>query len=389
MNIRPLLFCSLMAILVTPCTVAAPPGKGGGPPPVVDLAYMNIPSSVWGEPNTAAVLGVSIGTDGAASGETSLWKGSSVYHASMSWDPGGNWVAWAQYVDKKGTRGIVAATPGSAPITVLRFPADGITRHPSGDNLAWGRGCDGRSVIVFLGDQGWSVLNALYVFDPFAATPRPRFLYQIRSGPEDSPSAGQSIAFSPQGRLLAFIEQDDEGRNLVVALPLTCVAGDPLPVAAGDTHVLFPVVSPDGIDGGRGATHSGIDWSPDGRRLAAAVAPLLVWDPGYRSWGAARIAVGELNYSYSASDDLEQVTPASSSLNPVANGPAGGGTDYSDTHPSWGPSGASSSCDRVAFNRSGTLMLMETPRDGFTQDDCTVAVPFAISGKFINGLDWK
>jgi len=389
MNIRSFLVSSLMAILVTPCAIAAPPNKGGGAPPAVDLAYMNITSSVWGEPNTAAVFGVSIGADGAPSGETSLWKGSSVYHASMSWDPGGNWVAWAQYVDRKGTRGIVAATPGSAPITVLRFPADGITRRNSADNLAWGRGCDGRSVIVFLGDQLWNVFNALYVFDPFAETPRPRFLHQIKSGPEGSPDAGQSIAFSPQGRLLAFIEQDDEGRDHVVALPLTCAAGDPLPWAAGETQVLFPVLSPDGIDGGRGATHYGIDWSSDGRRLAAAVSPLLVWDPGYRSWGPARIAVGEMNYSYSAGDDLEQVSAAAPAMTLVTTGPAEGEPDHSDTHPSWGPSSAGDACDRIAFNRSGTLTLMEMPRLGFTRDDCAVAAPVAISGRLVNGLDWK
>ena len=389
MNTRLLLSASLMAILVTPCAIAAPPGKGGGAPPAVDLAYMNITSSVWGEPNTAAAFGVSIGADGVPSGETSLWKGSSVYHASMSWDPGGNWVTWAQYLDRKGTRGIVAATPGSAPITVLRFPADGITRRNGGDNLAWGRGCDGRSVIVFLGDQLWDVFGALYVFDPFAATPRPRFLHRIRSGPEGSPDAGQSIAFSPQGRLLAFVEQDDEGRDQVVALPLTCAAGDPLPWAAGETQVLFPVLSPDGIDGGRGATHYGIDWSPDGRRLAAAVSPLLVWDPGYRSWGPARIAVGEMNYSYSAGDDLEQVTPVAPVMTQVTTGPATGEPDHTDTHPSWGPPSPSDACDRIAFNRSGTLMLMEAPRTGFTQSDCTRAAPTAISGKLINGLDWK
>jgi len=388
MNAWPFLSASLMAILVTPCAIAAPPSKGGGSPPAVDLAYMNIPSNGWGDPNTATVLGISIDADGGPSGETSLWKGSSVYHASMSWDPGGNWVAWAQYVDKKGTRGIVAATPGSAPVTVLRFPADGITRRNGADNLAWGRGCDGRSVIVFLGDQLWNVFNALYVFDPFAETPRPRFLHQIRSGPEGSPDGGQGIAFSPQGRLLAFIEQDDEGRNQVVALPLACLPGDPLPVAAGETQVLFPVLSPDGVDGGRGQA-VGIDWSPDGRRLVAAISPLLVWDPGYRSWGTARIGVGDLNYSHGAGDDLEQVSPAAPAMTLVTTGPAEGEPDRSDTYPAWGPSVDTGPCDRIAFNRSGTLMLMETPRTGFTQPDCAFAAPTAISGRWVSGLDWK
>lgn len=388
MNTRPLLSASLMAILVTPCAIAARPDKGGGTPPAVDLAYMSISSSSWGEPGPATVLGVSLGADDAPSGETSLWKGSSVYSSSMAWDPGGNWVAWAQYVDRKGTRAIVAGTPGSAPVTVLKFPADGITRRNGRDNLAWGRGCDGRSVIVFVGDRLWEVFNALYVLDPFAATPTPRLLYQIKGGPEGSPDGGDGIAFSPQGRLLAFIEQDAEGRNQVVALPLTCVAGDPLPVAAGEPQVLFPVQSVDGIDGGR-ARSVGLDWSPDGQRLVTAVSPLLVWDPGYRSWGTARIAVGELNYGYSTNDDTEAVTAGTPSLTTVTQGPAAGEPDYTDVSPSWGPSDIFSACDRVAFNRSGTLTLLEAPRAGFTQGDCTVAAPTAISGKLVNGLDWK
>jgi len=32
---------------------------------------------------------------------------------------------------------------------------------------------------------------------------------------------------------------------------------------------------------------------------------------------------------------------------------------------------------------------MEMPRLGFTRDDCTVAAPVAISGRLVNGLDWK
>lgn len=38
---------------------------------------------------------------------------------------------------------------------------------------------------------------------------------------------------------------------------------------------------------------------------------------------------------------------------------------------------------------TGPPTLMEVPRTGFTQADCTVPAPTTISGRFINGLDWK
>jgi hypothetical protein len=385
MHTKTILGLALLSVASVSVGVAAPPG-GGGAPPLFDIAYMNVTSSVWGEPNTAAVRGLQVDPAGTASGDASLWKGSSVYHRSMTWNPDGTWLAWAQYIDKKGTRAIVAGKPGSGLTTVLTFPNGDITRRNGTDNLAWGRGCNGRSVIVFLGDQLYDYLDALYVFDPFVVGAQASRLYVIKHGPQGSPDRGQGIAFSPQGQHLAFVEQDDTGFNHVVALPLTCLPGDSLPTAAGSPLRLFPVQSDAGVDGGRAGT-VGLDWSPDGHRLAASVGPLLVWQPGYRSWGVARIHVGEL--AYSVSGGVEQVSAAELGMHAVTSGPAAGQEDHTDELPSWGPASATAACDRLVFSRSGALMLLEAPRNGFTPDDCTVPEPTTISSKLISGLDWR
>ena len=171
-----------------------------------------------------------------------------------------------------------------------------------------------------------------------------------------------------------------------MALPLTCLPGDTLPTAAGPAQPLFPVESEAGLDGRRGLTH-GLDWSGDGHSLAAAVAPLLVWQPGYRSWGVARIQVGELAYSFAGG--VEQVSTAGPNMHAVTFGPASGQEDYSDELPSWGPAGATDACDRMAFSRNAALTLLDVPRTGFTSIDCVVPAPAAISSKLIGGLDWK
>lgn len=364
---------------------AAPPGGGSSPPPLVDVAYMNITSSVWGEPNAAAIRGLQVSASGTASGDVALWKGSGVFYQSMSWDPDGSRLAWAQYVDKKGTRAIVAGQPGSALTTLLAFPNGDITRRNGVDNLAWGRGCNGRSVIVFVGDQLWEYLDALYVFDPFQVGAQARRLYAIRPGPDGTGWRGAGLAFSPLGQLLAFVEQADDSFDHIVALPLTCLPGDSLPTAAGPTQRLFRVQSDAGIDGGRART-VGLDWSNDGHRLATSVAPWLLLE-GRLSWGTARIAVGELAYSVAAG--VEQVSAAEPVMHVVTSGPAEGQDDYSDEFPAWGPSTSTAACDRMAFSRSGVLMLLEVPRNGYTAADCTVPEPSKISGKLIGGLDWR
>ena len=385
---KPMLFSALRAVatmslaaLPLASGIAAPPGGGTSPPPPVDVAYMNSTSSVG-----MTIRGLQVSATGVASGDAALWKVSDVYSQSMSWDPDGNWLAWAQVIDRKGTRAVVAGKPGSALTTVLKFPNGNITRRNGIDTIAWGRGCNGRSVIVFLGDDLWAVTDGLYVFDPFAVGAQARLLYAIKHGPEGSPDRGHGIAFSPQGQHLAFVEQDDIGFNRVVALPLTCLSGDSLPSAAGAPHHLLPVQSDAGIDGGRAWT-VGLDWSPDGHRLAASIGPLLIWQAGMRTWGTARIAVGEL--AYSLAGGVEQVSAAEPTMCIVTSGPAAGQADYSDELPSWGPSGATVACDRMAFSRSGALMLLEVPRTGYTALDCTVPAPSTISTKSAGGLDWK
>jgi WD40 repeat protein len=382
-----ILFSAAFIATAISSAVAAPPaGKGNPPPPAVDIAYMNTAGSVWGEPGLATARGLSLTPSGTVSADVTLWKESSVYFNSVTWDPDGAWMAWAQTIDKKGTRAIVTGQPGGDVRTLLKFPNGDITRRNGLDTLAWGRGCNGRSVIVFLGDQLWDYLDALYVFDPFATNPQARRLYAINHGPGGSPERGHGIAFSPQGQYLIFSEQDGEGRNRLVALPLTCLSGDSLPTAAGSPQFLFPIELPTGIDGGRAWTQ-GIDWSPDGRRIAAAVAPLIEWTAGMQGWDVARIAVGELTYFFQGG--VEQISTSESAMHLVTSGPAEGQADYSDGLPTWGPAGPSSSCDRLAFNRNGNLMLMEAPRTGYSQADCSSPDPVVVSSKSVAGLDWK
>jgi hypothetical protein len=357
--------------------IAAPPGSWTSPPPVVDIAYTA----------SSAISGLKVSASGAASGDVVLWSVSrqlNLQGQPISWNPDGTWLAWYQDTDKNGTHAIVAGQPGTAPRTVLTFPSGGITRRPGIDTMAWGRGCNGGSVIVFLGDELWAHFDALYVFDPFVVGAQARRIYEMRHDQDGSPDRGHGIAYSPQGQYLAFVERDDVGFNNVVALPLTCLPGDSLPSPAGDPQRLFPVRADAGIEG-RGWT-TGLDWSPDGRRLAASVAPLLVWQPGYRSWGTARIAVGELAYSYA--NGIELVSAAETNMHMVTSGPPAGQTDYSDERPSWGPSGVTAACDRVAFMRSSVMTLLDVPRAGYTSADCAVPAPKGL-GKSASGFDWK
>jgi len=383
---RIMLFSATFIATVISSAVAAPPNKGNPPPPVADIAYMSTSSSVWGEPGAAMVRGLSLTPEGTASADVTLWKASSAYFNSMTWDPDGAWLAWAQYVDKKGTRAIVAGQPGGDLRTLLKFPDGGVTRRNGLDTLAWGRGCNGRSVIAFVGDQLWDYLDALYVLDPFATNPQARRLYVINHGPDGSPERGHGIAFSPQGQHLIFSEQDGDGRNQIVSLPLTCLPGDSLPTVAGPTQLLFPVESARGIDGGRAWT-IGLDWSSDGRRIVAAVAPLIEWTTGLQRWDVARIAVGELTYLFEGG--VEQISTSESTMHLVTSGPAEGQANYSDGFPSWGPAGASSACDPLAFNQGGNLMLLEVPRTGYSSADCTFPEPILVSSKTVAGLDWK
>lgn len=383
---RIILFSAAFIATAISSAVAAPPNKGTPPPPTADIAYMSTSSSVWGEPGVATARGLSLTPGATVSADLTLWKGSSAYFNSVTWDPDGTWLAWAQYIDKKGTRGIVAGQMGGDVKTLLTFPNGDITRRNGLDTLAWGRGCNGRSVIVFIGDQLWDYIDALYVFDPFATNPQARRLYVIKHGPVGSPDRGHGVTFSPQGQYLIFSEQDEEARNRIVALPLTCLPGDSLPTVAGPTQFLFPVESAKGIDGGRAWT-LGLDWSPDGGRIAAAIAPLIEWTPGMQRWDVARIAVGELAYLFEGG--VEQINTSQSAMRLVTSDPAEGQEDYSDELPSWGPAGASSPCDPLTFNRSGNLMVLETPRTGYSKADCNLPEPVVVSSKSVAGLDWK
>lgn len=58
-HLKTILYSALLAVATTFGAVAAPPNKPGEPPPAVDIAYMNITSSVFGAPQ-ATVRGLQV-----------------------------------------------------------------------------------------------------------------------------------------------------------------------------------------------------------------------------------------------------------------------------------------------------------------------------------------
>jgi hypothetical protein len=375
----------LLGLVAMPfaASLAAPPGGGGTAPPSVDIAYMSI-GGAWGEPSSATVRGMGVTSSGASSSDVVLWKAAIRFSSAITWDPNGGALAMHQEIDSKGTRALVVGIPGQTLRTLLRLPSGTMKSGVGSDKLSWGRGCDGRSVIVFGGAESTDNYPRLYVIDPYADSPQAQVLYKPEPypGPENSPSLGAGLAFSPLGGNLAFTEYSAQlGGRAVVALTLTCAPGSALPVAVGTPQPLFPAE----CDGGSAWTQS-LDWSGDGKRLVLAMGRHETV-PGGGLQYATRLWIGEL--SYDASSGTEQVAAASTSMQRITSGPAGGSQDYSDFFPSWAPSAVLAACDRLAFAKNGAIMLLDVPRDGFTTADCAVPAPKLIGGKAVNGMDWK
>jgi hypothetical protein len=369
------------ALLALPLSaaLAGKPGGGTAPPPEVNLGYFTISGPA------GIVTGLQVSPTGSAGSPVSLWKVEGLYE-NIAWDPSGTWLAWVQRIDRQANRGIVIGSPGGAPRNVLVFPSAGITHRNGFDGLAWGKGCNGNSVVVFVGDEKWAALDTLYVFDPFAANPQPKPLYTHAPAPNDAaPGHGAGLAFSPQGRHLAFLDYAADGVEYVVTLPLTCHAGDSLPSAAGPPQPLIPLRI-DGVTSGSRA----LDWSPDGRRLVVTGGPLLVSIWGYHEWGYEHLAVGELEYLWDGVS--EQVMPTgstASSLRSITSGPAPGAAEYSDRFPTWAPSAADAACDRLAFVRQGVMYLLDVSRPGFGTADCAIPEPRSLNLKNVAATDWK
>jgi WD40 repeat protein len=349
----------------------------------VDIAYM----STTGSTSAASVRGMSVSPAGAMTSDTSLWTSDDRFFGAITWDPDGSSLAWEQMTSSKGKRyrDLVVGSPGGAVRTIWRFlPGDPLKPQNGTDKLAWGRGCNGKSVIVFTSTDSSASGLRLYEIDPNAAAPTPQLLHVMnpsRPDPEPlmRPSLGSGLAFSPLGGHLLFADYSLElGRDALVALPLTCAAGSPLPVAAGDPQPLFAIE----YDGGAAWLNS-LDWSSDGKRIAVAMGPYeaLV---GMAHLYDTRIWVGELNYS--SADGTEQVTAASTAMYRITSGPADASADV---FPSWARSPDNAACDRLAYAKGGGILLLDVPREGFSAADCTIAAPKAIGGQSAAALDWK
>jgi hypothetical protein len=305
---------------------------------------------------------MAITSGGAVAGDAELWRSATRTSSSIAWDPTGTWLAWFQESSSRGTPAITIATPGKAPVNVYVFSQEILWTYNKSDAIAWGRGCAGNPVLIFLANKGPTLtFPTLWVLDPFAKGTQPQELYATRG-------SVPGLAVSPLGKFVALGDYSaTSGERGLVVLPLTCESGNALPVVAGPAQPLFDIR----YDADQGWTTS-LDWSNDGRRLALAMGRnvgSLLYDP--------EVWVAELNYL--VANGSEQVSFAS--LQHVATGPA--------SSPSWAPTAGTAACDRMAFARNGGMLLLDVPRPGFPTIDCDIQTPTALGGKSVAALDWK
>jgi len=365
----------LSATLVTVCeSVAAPPSKPPPAPPVADIAYMSISNNAVGSGwLSAAIRGIAVDAEGQASSDAEMWKANTRFTAAIAWDPDGRYVFWVQEVDRKGTRALMSAAPGTIPRVVFVFSNTGLRFSQVSDGLVSGPGCGSTPVVYFWGVMATTNWGSLWVLDPFAASPQPREVYRPDVPPPGEVGGSlQGLGISPLGRQLVFGAYSVElGERAVVALPLVCNAVGTLPEASGPPQPMVPAR----YDADKAWIQS-FDWSRDGRRVVVAMGR-WVEAPGGAYVYDPELWVGELNYA--AADGAEQVSVAS-----LAHVPSGAAV-----HPSWAPSVMTGNCDRLAFNRGGAIWLFDLPRQGFQASDCAFSVPRAFGGKAAAALDWK
>lgn len=365
----------LSATLVTVCeSVAAPPSKPPPAPPVADIAYLSISNNAAGSMwSSAAIRGIGFDAAGQPSGDAEIWKAETRFTPVIAWDPDGRYAFWVQEVDRKGTRALMSAAPGTNPRVAFVFSNTGLRFSQMSDGLVSGPGCGSTPVVYFWGVMGTTNWGSLWVLDPFAASPQPQEVYRPDVPPPGELGGSlQGLGLSPLGRQLVFGAYSVElGERAVVALPLVCNEVGTLPAASGPPQPMFPAR----YDADQAWIQS-FDWSRDGRRLVVAMGR-WVEAPGGAYVYDPELWVADLNYV--AADGAEQISVAS--LTHVPSGAA--------VYPSWAPSVVTGSCDRLAFNRGGGIWLFDVPRQGFQASDCTFAVPGAIGGKATAALDWK
>jgi hypothetical protein len=348
---------------------AAPPNRGD-PPPAADVAYMSLSyKGTISTPDKASVRGMAITAAGTAGSDGELWRSATRSTSAIPWDPTGTWLAWFQESSDRGTPSIAIGTPGSAPRTAYVFSLEFLWTTTMSDSMSWGRGCNGSAVLYFMGNKGPALTTpTLWVLDPFATDAQPQEIYA-------TVRAVSGLAVSPLGRFVALGDSSAAfgGQAGILVLPMTCVPGNALPVAAGPAQPLFAIR----YDADLGWA-TGMDWSGDGRRLAISMGRQVPKDGGGGSWlYAPELWVAELDYL--ADTDSEQVTFGS--LQHLPSGPA--------LSPSWAPIIDTEACDRLAFAAAGSVQLLDVPRPGFASSDCAIPSPTSLGGKSVGALDWK
>ncbi len=363
-----------LAACTCAASVAAPPTKPPPTPPNVDIAYVSISTNTTTSWPPAAIRGIDVSAEGAASADVELWRSANRYPAAIAWDPDGRYLAWAEGIDNRGTRALMMAAPGQSPRVAYVFSNTGLYKPNVADGLAWGRGCSSTPVLYFWGVQYGTNWGAVWVLDPFAASAEPRKVFEPLYPPADERGGTlHGIAVSPLGRVLVFGAYSYElGDRAAVALPLKCGSAGALPEPAGPALPLFAARY-----AGEQAWFQSLDWSNDGRRLAVAMGRWVPISAGSALAYDPELWVADLNYAASAG--AEQVTVAT-----LKHGAAG-----VTAFPSWAPMSDGAACDRLAFMRSSVVWLHDEPRDGFSGADCAIGTPTMIGGKAVAALDWR
>lgn len=365
---------NLLAAFTCAVSVAAPPVKPPPTPPNVDIAYLSISNNTITSWPPAAIRGIDVSAEGAASADVELWRSANRYPSAIAWDPDGRYLAWAEGIDNRGTRALLVAEPGQVPRVAYRFSSDYIySINNYADGMAWGRGCGATPVLYFWGVAIGAVV-AVWVVDPFAATP---VAHEVFRGPArpvgERGGTLHGLAVSPQGRMLVAGAYSYElGDRGLVALPLGCESVSSLPQPSGPAQPLFAAR----YESDQAWIHS-FDWSSDGRRLAISMGRWVPISAGSALAYEPELWVAEINYVASGGVELATVASLSHS--------AAGVTAF----PSWAPVSDGATCDRLAFLRSSTVWLYDVPRDGFSDRDCAMGTPTMIGGKAAAALDWR
>ena len=354
------------------------PGGGGKTPPNPDIVYMSVGNMSLAGPS---IRGVTIAADASASTDAPLLKANSGRsRGSIAWSPDGTRFAWIE----NGV--IMTAAPGGKPAQLYPTGVDDPRPEEGSDALAWGPACPGTegSIIAF---RAISPANSIQVLEIGAGgvsgrrilVEFPTHCDQDTDGMTCTMAGAGALAFSPQGRLLAFHGFADDMPPGIWAAPVCEDNGVPGMILAnasvGSTDPFAPVLS--------------MDWSPDGGRLALSVT--VGPDRAY-PWRDLKVAY--LDYSFDGAEEsvnLDQLRTIN--LDGVF------GSASSEHSPQWGPAAGIGGCQRIAFSQSAgasdgsdmngrRLFLLDVPEPA-SSGTCPLGSPLDISARNPRAIDWK